>query len=66
MTEKCGMWSHFLKGKTHDIYGLLGVVATNFYLFFTTHSVSHELVAIFDLMITTGVMADIWAHCFHH
>jgi hypothetical protein len=60
------MLSHFLKGKTHDIYGLILVVITNFYLLFSTHAVTHEVVAVLDLMTATGIMADIWAHCFHH
>ncbi len=66
MADKCGMWSHFKRGKTHDVYGLLLMVATNFFLLFTTHAVSHEVVAILDLMTSTGIMADLWAHCFHH
>jgi hypothetical protein len=66
MSDTCGMLSHFLRGKTHDVYGLLLMVATNFYLLFSTASKTHELLAVIDLMTSTGIMADLWAHCFHH
>ncbi len=65
MSGKC-IWSYFVRGKTHDIYGLLAMIAMNFILLFTTHDRSYEIIAVLDLMISSAILADLWAHCFHH
>ncbi|AFV51258.1 hypothetical protein D878_gp31 [Sulfolobales Mexican rudivirus 1] len=65
MSHHC-VWTYFKKGKTHDLYGLLAIIALNLVLLLTTHRESHELIAVFDLMIASAIFVDLWAHCFHH
>ncbi len=65
MSNSC-IWSYFVRGKTHDLYGLLAMIVLNFILLFMTHDRSYEIIAVLDLMISSAIFADLWAHCFHH
>ncbi len=60
------MWPYFTRGKAHDLYGLLAIIALNLVLLLTTHSHLYELIAVADMMIASAIFADLWAHCFHH
>ncbi len=65
MSSSC-VWKYFVHGKTHDLYGLLIIIVLNFVILLTTNSKLYELIAVVDLMISTAIFADLWAHCFHH
>ncbi len=65
MSNSC-IWKYFTHGKTHDLYGLLIIIALNFVILLTTNSRLYEIFAVVDLMIATAIFVDLWAHCFHH
>ncbi len=60
------MWKYFEKGRTHDLYGLLVVIAIELASVLTTHNALSEIKDIIIMLISAGVFADLWAHCFHH
>jgi len=32
----------------------------------TTHNIINEIKDIIIMLISAGIFADLWAHCFHH
>ncbi len=56
--KDCHMWWYFLHGKTHDLYGLLVLIAIGLAL--------RDWVGVTIALISTGVFVDLWAHSFHH
>jgi hypothetical protein len=65
MSTDC-IWRYFVRGKTHDLYGLLTIIVLNFLILLTTSNKLYEIIAVLDLMFATAIFADLWAHCFHH
>ncbi len=60
------MWEYFLHGKTHDLYGLLIMIAIELASVLTTHNIINEIKDIIIMLISVAIFADLWAHCFHH
>ena len=60
------MWQYFLHGKTHDLYGLLIMIATNGLIWGVTKSDLVHFLCFVDIIISVGVFVDLWAHNFHH
>ncbi len=60
------MWKEFLKGRTHDLYGLLFVIVVQTFMTLTAHQDVKELLDVMTVAVSAGVFADLWAHCFHH
>jgi len=64
--QNCHMWDHFLHGKTHDLYGLLIIIVIELASVLTSHNALDEVKDIIIMLISGGIFADLWAHCFHH
>ncbi|MEM0134396.1 MAG: hypothetical protein QXU18_04105 [Thermoplasmatales archaeon] len=61
------MWNAFIRGKTHDLYGLIIIFLIFLYFLKTTYGSFLDTVAIvIGIAITFAIFADLWSHCFHH
>ena len=63
---QCDMWYWFLRGKTHDLYGLLLLIFLSTIVYILDNNAVTRLVSILEIVISSNIFVDLWAHCFHH
>ena len=63
---RCDMWYWFTHGKTHDLYGLLLLIFLSTVVYILDTNVVVRLVSILEIVISSDIFVDLWAHCFHH
>lgn len=63
---QCDMWYYFLRGKTHDLYGLLLLIFLSTVVYILDTDTVIRLISTLEIIISSDIFVDLWSHCFHH
>jgi len=64
--KDCGVLNTLLTGKGHVYYGLFAIFILAVLAYVVHRKWAIHLSEIADMVLVTGIVVDLWSHCYRH